>query len=332
MATYIGYTALIETDKVGRAMRFKNSINLLFPNFGTIFKSLLHRIIVLAIGGVMFAALVLPNIMFLLKSQELEDLFRAVANIFKTLFGGESGGETVVSASKALNALAMANHTKVVLAIVFLLLIYFVMKFLNGLASYTLGHLVHDYMGGLVRSGFTATLLRNLKRACLYEIVHTFVSFVFGVAVGVIAYYVGFALMDVLSVFSLMLAFVIVVVLVAIKHALLSPVMPAMVVGGENLKKAFSIGLKQKKKEFLRAFAMYFIAVYLVIVFNAVAALFTFGTGIIVSVPLTYLFLVCLQMVNYYTITGKKYYLDYDHIVVPLQSRKEEKILEDLDV
>ncbi len=313
-------------------MRFKNSIKLLFPNFGTIFKSLLYRIIVLAVGAVMFAALVLPNIMFLLKSQELADLFRSIADIFKTLFGGESSGETVISASKALGALAIANKTKVILAVAFSLLIYVVMKFLNGLASYTLGHLVSDYMGGLVRSGFTVTLLRNLKRACLYELVHTLVSFVFGIAVAVIAYYVGFALMDVLSIFSLMLAFVIVVVLVAIKHAFLSPVMPAMVVGGEGLKKAFWIACHQKKKEFLRTIATYFIAVYLVIVFNAVALVFTLGTGIIVSIPLTYLFLVCLQMVNYYTIIGKKYYLDYDHIVVPLQSRKEEKILEDLDV
>ena len=54
--------------------------------------------------------------------------------------------------------------------------------------------------------------------------------------------------------------------------------------------------------------------VYLIIIFNAMAAAFTFGSALLLTIPTSYLWLICAQYVNYYTMKGKKYFITYDSI------------------
>ena len=44
------------------------------------------------------------------------------------------------------------------------------------------------------------------------------------------------------------------------------------------------------------------------------AALFTFGSALLITVPASYFLFICEQYVNYYTMKGKKYFLTYEKI------------------
>ena len=44
------------------------------------------------------------------------------------------------------------------------------------------------------------------------------------------------------------------------------------------------------------------------------AAICTFGSALMVTIPLSYLLFICVQYVNYYTLNGKKYFITYDRI------------------
>ena len=68
------------------------------------------------------------------------------------------------------------------------------------------------------------------------------------------------------------------------------------------------------KKQTGRLFSCYLVSVYFVIIFNAAAVLFTFGSALLVTIPTSYLFFVCLHFVQYYTLTGKKYFIRLDKI------------------
>ena len=44
------------------------------------------------------------------------------------------------------------------------------------------------------------------------------------------------------------------------------------------------------------------------------AAIFTFGSALLITIPTSYLLFVCEQYVNYYTMQGKKYFITYEKI------------------
>ena len=316
-------------------MRFKNSIRLLFPNFGTVYKTLLYRVVIFVVGLALTAALILPNLMFIIKSAELSAVFAAFGDLFKALFNGGYAAERAASinaAFKDLFALIGSKMDNIVWSLVWAAVIFLVCNFLNGIANYTLGSMVNDHMTSLSHNGFMSGLVKNLKSACLYQLVYMAITIVYIVAVGAIAYGIAIGLIGVLSVFAPVLAFLVVCALVALEHTLFSVLMPALVTGDMNFKQAFRFIFKQKRREFGRTYANYFAAVYLIVIVNAAAAVFTLLTGLLLTIPMTFLFLVNMQFVNYYMITGKKYYIDYDNIVVPKQLRKEEKILEEMDI
>ena len=50
------------------------------------------------------------------------------------------------------------------------------------------------------------------------------------------------------------------------------------------------------------------------IILNVMAAICTFGSALIVTIPTSYLLFICIQYVNYYTVKGKKYFITYDRI------------------
>ena len=71
---------------------------------------------------------------------------------------------------------------------------------------------------------------------------------------------------------------------------------------------------KQERSQTAKAFSAYLVGVYFIVIINVIAAFCTFGSALIFTVPASYLFLICLQYVNYYTLKGKKYFLTYEDI------------------
>ena len=47
---------------------------------------------------------------------------------------------------------------------------------------------------------------------------------------------------------------------------------------------------------------------------NVAGALVTIGSILLLTIPASYFLLICVQYVNYYTVTGRKYFLAYDRV------------------
>jgi hypothetical protein len=54
--------------------------------------------------------------------------------------------------------------------------------------------------------------------------------------------------------------------------------------------------------------------VYLIIIVNVLSAITTFGSALLITIPTSYLLLICIQYVNYYVIKGKKYFVTFEEI------------------
>ena len=100
----------------------------------------------------------------------------------------------------------------------------------------------------------------------------------------------------------------------ALKLTFTSPWMPAMVADGKKLGEAIRYTNKREKRQVGKMLAMYLVTAYLIIILNAIAALFTFGSALLLTIPTSYLLLISQQYVNYYTMKGKKYFITYESI------------------
>ena len=105
-----------------------------------------------------------------------------------------------------------------------------------------------------------------------------------------------------------------IVLLQALKLTLTSPLLPGMTVDSKKVFQAFRYEGEREKKQIGKVFALYFVTLYMVIIVNVVAALCTFGSALIITLPTSYVLLICEQYVVYYTLKGKKYFITYDSI------------------
>lgn len=125
-----------------------------------------------------------------------------------------------------------------------------------------------------------------------------------------------------LSSMILLLPFVelfVLLVLISLKKCFTVTWVPNMIVGEKNIFKAFGKSIKDGFRHFWSTFAGHFVCWLIVLVVNILMALLTFGVGLIVSIPVSILFIKLLEMTSYYSWHGKRYYLDGSTIVGPKQ-------------
>jgi predicted neutral ceramidase superfamily lipid hydrolase len=113
---------------------------------------------------------------------------------------------------------------------------------------------------------------------------------------------------------ALFLSVTLIVVLQSLKLTFTSQWMPAMTTDGKPLGEAIRTTNEREKRQVRKTYCLYLVTVYLIIIINAIAAAFTFGSALLLTIPTSYLLLICEQYVNYYTMKGKKYFITYDSI------------------
>ena len=91
--------------------------------------------------------------------------------------------------------------------------------------------------------------------------------------------------------------------------------------------KAFSC----KAQRFGSLFSTYLVTVLLIMCVNVLFAVATFGAGLLITIPMSYLIMTCIQFVSYYDDTHKKYFLGEDNIVRP-KVRTNENFYDDFEL
>ena len=158
---------------------------------------------------------------------------------------------------------------------------------------------------------FMQAYVTNMGKSAKYSLVYVPVSFAFDViSLGLSA--LMFFTFNVLT--ALFIGVTLIVVGQALKLTVTSAWMPAITADGMSLKQAMRAVKKAEKKHRRKAFALYVVLVYSIVITNVVAALCTFGSALLLTVPTSYLLLICAQYVNYFTVKGKKYFVTFEDI------------------
>ena len=94
---------------------------------------------------------------------------------------------------------------------------------------------------------------------------------------------------------------------------LISAWIPSVLTGEASVAKGFRVSLR-RVRPFWRRFASYLTANYLIVVINVLFGLATIGSALLMTIPLSFLFLLALQCVHFYEDSGKKYFISVHNI------------------
>lgn len=304
-------------------MKFKHTINVFIYNFNVTYKVLLYRLIILILSLCLYTAVIIPFMNNISGTTQFTDLSAALAS-FGSAFADlrfyeiQSAWAAIREALSGLIELLGSMAGSVVLTVAVMIIVYLVQKFLAGLGNYTAGALINDRMAMRANSPFIGTLIKNLGKASLYNLIYVPLSFLYDiiifVAAGAIIY--GLFLINVPLLLLIFLFAVIIVFLYVIKMTFTCDWLPALIYGkrGNGSAMAYSFRYGGKKK-FSDVLSNFIVIVLMIFAMNVAAVLLTLGAGLLLTIPASYVIIICFEFVNYCDNNDVKYFTD-DHTVI----------------
>lgn len=306
-------------------MRFRNSFRILVDNFSNVYKLLLFRLVTNALTLSLMYVIVSFGLHVIFSSAEAREIVTLAGEFFEALISGNVGflggfQEAFTAAIANFLYLLGSNIGSIVGSVIGVVLLYLVARFLNGTSLFAAATILNGKMEFYGKTGFSSAYFRNIGKATLYHALYVPLSFVYDILCILGCWFFFFftpsflpnwGIVNVLI--GLALSMAAFIGLQAIKLAFVSAWIPSIVAGGSSVV----AGMKESFRSmhgFLGRLSCYFVSIYLIVVLNAVFAVCTFGSFLLLTVPASYLFVLALQFVHYYEDHEKKYFLSFRKI------------------
>ncbi len=301
-------------------MRFRNAFHIAIDNFSNAFKMLAYRILTGALFFSLTYLILRLGLNEIVSSPEMQTVKNLVKEFFPALFAEKSAWlQEFNTASLDLLRLLGKNIGSIVGSVIGVVAIYLVSRFANGLSVFAVAGCLSDRTSVGTRTSFSQSYFRNIGRGILYHLIHVPLSFGYALLGAALCWFLFFYMPSLLSMHgliavfaSLSLTLTAAVLLASLKMTLISFWIPEIFTG-VSVAAAFRKSLRTRKN-FGRRFASYLIAIYMIIVFNVLFALCTFGSALLITLPASSLLILCLQFVHYYEDNDKKYFITFRKI------------------
>ena len=211
----------------------------------------------------------------------------------------------------------MFLYNVAMISLCYFLFFYLLKRVADTLCHYTVGGMLNDRMSAYTETPFSGSFVKNLGKAFTYALVYVPLMFLYNVAMISLCYFLFFYLLRLLSsqlLLSLFLTITFIVLAESLKMTLTGFWLPAMTTGGEKIGSAMKIRGRISSPQFGKIFSVYVVSVYLILFVNVLGAISTIGSMLLLTIPASYYLLICVQYVNYYTVTGRRYFLAYDRV------------------
>ena len=305
-------------------MNFKYTLLVFVDNFSLVYKHLLYGLIATAIGVGLCSAVIIPamnNIMgtaqYAALRESINELWVAISNLETDKL--ELDLSTVRAAVN--DFVAMFGSEKAGLAVLWTILIaiaYLVYRFLVGIGNYTTGALINDKMTLQAKSPFIGTMIKNLGKASIYNVIYVPIAFVYDVLSVLLIWALFFKWLHFLPVLvNIFLFATVLIALIAVKHAFTVYWLPSLIHGKKSNAGAIANTFRQSLKGFSRTFSNFLVLTLLILCVNVAALFFTFGAGLLITIPTSFIMLISFQFVTYYQMKGLKFFIGGDSVVGP---------------
>lgn len=309
-------------------MTFKNSIKILFSNFNLVWKMLLFFVVVFAVMAFALYLIVEPIIQMIdaagffarfvdlytdfLSSLNLTGLFDSIAQLVDEIF--VFIGENISTLWYSfLGAFVMGLGINCILC---------------NLVNYACCNSLHLYMGSMTKQGFFTSLAEDYSKNLRIQIAYYFVTLPINL-IGIVLLILSLQLFNISWAISLIAVFVIIIgfiLFMSFKAVLFSAWIPTIVVMNYGIFKSLKVALKMTFKKFGRVFSTAIGIVLTLICVNMFFGLFSFMTGLLISIPISYLLCCVFGMVIVYEGQGMRYYVDIYNVITPHKKEVSDKL------
>ena len=304
-------------------MRFKHTVHVLIDNFRVTYKLLVYVLIVAAITFGLSAAIIVPFVGSLSDVSAFEELTGAFNAMLTDILKGNLADlslyfSDIKEGFEGLMTYLGEHPGELVMTIAGMGVVSLISGFFIGLGNYAAGSLINDKMAMQANAPFVATLIKNLGKAALYSVIYVAVSFVYTVVSVALLFVLLFIAFDGLFLLIQLCLFTLcMVLLVGLKMMLISDWLPAIICGKQSVVQAFRYSFSRRSGNSFAVFSFFASSCVLILAVNVLGALGSFGAALIITVPLSYLYLLCYQFVNYCDSNEIKYFTDKRTIVKP---------------
>ncbi len=307
-------------------MKFRHTIHVFIDNFAVTYKQLLYRLVIALIAIGLYAAILTPFVNAFTGSPDFVSLTEGIKSFLKNLVEGkptELGPitEQIKSAFQALLRLISDNRGDIAWGIAGVVTVHVVERFFAGLGNYATAAVINDRMALRADSPFMVTLIRNFKQASLYNLIYVPLSLAYDYLCFTLLYFFVFRLLAMLPfvflVVEIFLYITFVVITIAFKMVFTTDWLPALIRGKATQKKAFLYTFDRRRKNTFNVLSNFIVLIILVFAINVAAIVFTFGVAALLTIPSSYVILLCFEFVNYYDREELKYFIDKKTIIKP---------------
>lgn len=296
-------------------MMFKNSVKLLFANFGTVWKTMVYYILVSAlVVGLVYPVWGMLGDAFNADGA-MTSLFDSIMSINIATNLPATLADLYVGLSALFNGLLSLFTTNVWLAIYISFLVFYLIPFLYGLADLPIQETLYGYMSSLTKYGYAHSFVRKLGKSALLQLFKCLIMLPFSTLI-------IFLVMQILSLSTLGGAIIYIIpfllilticVFYAFKRTLFSGWIPAIVVYDCNIFVGLGRGFKAVFRRFWKVLSNAAIIMLIIFALNYIFGL----PAIFIIAPLSIMILNIFEMVMFYGSQGMRYYVDLDTIVTP---------------
>ena len=317
-------------------MLFTHSIKITIDNFRSVFKYMLYRIVSAIVFFSIMYVLLRLSLSFIVESAEVAALKDLVKEVVVCIISGNAARLSEIQElglfQKAvidIGRLIADGGGAIAGAVVGACLIYLVSRIVDGLATFAMGAIVNDRMSLFARKPFSSAFFSTAGQGILYELIYVPMAFLYDVATLALCWFLFFYLRGLMfpasfltSLVSLSLFVTAFCCLQALKMTLISAWIPAMIADRVPVRKALALSFKNKEG-FGSRFVCFLSTIFIIVAGNIVFGVCTVGGALLLTVPLSFLLLLCIQFVYYYYYNHKKYFITEGEIYLPKQTESE---------
>lgn len=308
-------------------MRITNAFKILINNSSVIYKSMFFKLIVASILCLIGYFIIANDVGYLVNSPQVHDFWNAILTTFNEFIKGNGvNTQLLPQAFDAIKIMIRENAKELLTALLKVGGFVFLLNLVERMCNYAVGVLTNDYMSALSKFSLVTRLFANFAKALLYSLIIVPLAMIFDAIVFALAILIVVEGIKVISIFAIIISIMFVVLALSCKFALFSTFMPKIVDGKTTIGKAF-IECFSLREKFFHMVGSYAFAIMISFYLNVSVAVFTLGVGLIISIPLTSVFIVLINFVDYYQLEGKRYYVSGEQVVTPRQMRKNAELV-----
>ncbi len=298
-------------------MSFKNAVKMLLSKFYLVWTVLAYLIVF----GVILILASLPFLIPLISQIKSAGIGNLYHELYVSIVTAQSVDVIFENAKLVIQGMrdlfAVNSYSKFNVIMLFVFVLGFIYRFVVGLYELPLYKVIDAHMSSNAKLGFFNNFVGNLGKSARFVLAKMLYTVPFDVIIsGIITLLLelyGLKYASIIIPFAIML---ITFILYTLRFSIMSMWLPH-VVAGNGIFESFVFSARRCFSNFGSVFSSFLVAFILIILINVPIALFTFGAGLLLSVPVSVFFLNVLGMVLYYGKNNKRYYLDAETIVTP---------------